>query len=203
MIVACKGRRSYFSLKSLYPPPPMNIVLQTLWIAPRPGSGNHGKIKRYGTCYKRTQKYFSIHHRNLRIYLIKLRPDVFQLRRREMIRHSDPFLTASSTITTHSYNERDTCFRSHTRCACVKKKHYVIVKKTRGWIWPGCLSQKKKVGGAACNWSYILSEVGMFPAPEISDAWLHFCPWHSKITDVAVETQVHCAVANYLSFWTS
>ena len=29
---------------------------------------------------------------------------------------------------------------------------------------------KKKVGGAACNWSYILSEVGMFPAPEISDA---------------------------------
>ena len=50
----------------------------------------------------------------------------------------------------------------------MKKKHYVIAKLEGGS--GQVVYRKKKVGGAACNWSYILSEVGMFPAPEISDA---------------------------------
>ena len=81
-------------------------------------------------------------------------------------------LASAPTRGTHAWKE--TLRHCKNWCKWVDLAWFVY-RKENGWSSLHC-------------WFCILSEVGTFPAPEISGAWLHFGPWHSKIADVAIET---------------
>ena len=149
MIVACRGRRSYFSLKFLSPPPPMNIVLSNTMNSPL--------VQAQEIMAKWNDKVLATENTKIRLLLDKssqtthipdqTAPWCLPIQKK---RNGSPFRSLSH-CKQHNRDSREiSCFRSHNLAcrAAHAWPHITSSQKLDGWI---CLFIAKKVGGAACS----------------------------------------------------